>query len=1242
MSKQAGLLALDSFALNCSIVKGDTVIPVSLKRLAETWELTLSVADNGVIPIHLDILESVIPGLSLPSGIGSSGIDIREICLRLTDEMSLIEFYVVMDIKGFASIATFGLLNETIPVKIIYEENSGNPRYGIQLLEWPFNLGFMHYLDAPYSGWILIDFDEFGSIMMELPKFFAEGNNFVINGEVKFTRSSDLFTLKDGSTVRGKGLNIPVKFLCSKTGLSVLTPILPRSVPVTPENTLGDLIRQAGGNPDNLPYDFMDYLDISAPDGIQYDVVISSTGDLSVRLSLPDSVTGEDTPVKILVPSLPFLMGVKIYNIGFSSILGNPMLNIDVETDQFLLPILVALSWFNADELDFITDLRRVNFHLNAKDVWILLSTIIPVPVFYDDISFRYCGVEGFAIESGIKLPRPGLNVADFGKIGAFLVQIMKFITHGDYYLEPQDLGSADLKFTLGPTYAEFPKYVGSPLLGTKDNVFTMSAAEILCHILNTMKNPSMTRFITMIPEDIRYLNAGIDLGPLHAALKTGFTTVEEFKEDTVSGYPSNILERLFTDVDRGLLTLVYGRWDIAPLVDFEVMLGVSLRDFRGGALHVGLHGDIGENFIACEITGVTVLNLDNRHNPFIFDLRSKLVLLGQNIGTLATRLDSNGFMMAGSSTLIDWGGFRASAELRGALDRRGGFLLSGAAQVKMAGIDLLDSFAEVHNNSIAIKSMWLGFSLNFYSKISGGGLIIIGSGAVPEIALDKKLPSFTIHTPAGSYTVGSLHVKCGLSAGVNITITGTSFDASVNVSFTFIKSFTFTFALSDIPDTFDKLKDLIIDEVIKKIIDSLLSIPDGWEHILRLIKDGLAFVEDVAGMLVNGFGKSIDFAAQAMKEILEYSAEQIGEALKKMGATAAEVARALYTALGMAGHAISEVLMAAAFTPVEAAQALKDALNYSSEQMVENMLKAGAEVRDIAVALGKVFNKTIDEVAEFLRGMGKTLEEITGILASGLGFAAREIAKALQSIGGSVAEISEALVNALGCGADLLAGALDSIGATASEIAGVLSNLLGSGAAEIAAALKSVGKTAAEIASAVSGVLSTTAEAMSAILKNIGFSASDIAGSLKDVYGLSGDAAAAILKGIGVGAGDIAKALSDVFSFGADRITSILKNLSFPVSDIAGALFNALALPAVRVADLLKGIGASAAAIADFFKGVNIPNIGNILEQVGFAGDVIQGVVDIVGCPVNSFCMKCPKCDLCAKCPKCWKCPKY
>jgi len=954
MIKQSGALALDYFALNCSIVKDYTVIPISLKRYSSMWEVKAVVEDNGVIPIHLDMLEYVIPGLSLPSGIGHSGLDIREICLKLTHGLSLIEFYTVMDIKGLGSIVSFGLLKSNIPVKIMYEDNNGDPRYGLQFLSWPFNLGFMHELGGSYLGWILIDLEEFGSIMLELPKFYIENGDIDINGEVKFTHADEVFNLKNGGTINGKGLNIPVKFLCGKAGLSILEPLLPNKIPLAPATTLGDLIEELGGNPDNLPYDCQDYLDISIPDGIQYDIIITSTGDLSLRLSLPDEITGEDKPVAILIPSYPMMFGVKLYNIGFSSIFGNPFFNIDLELDSFYTDILIALSWFNADELDFLIDLKKIGTHFNAKDVWILLSTIIPIPLFYDDISLR-CGLPiGLNLETGIKLPRPGLNVADFGKIGAFVVQLKKFFTDADYYLVPQDIGSADLQFSLGPTYAEFPNFMGGPLLGTKNNVFTESATEILCRILNIMKNPSLSRYIMMIPENLRYIDTDIDLGPLHAALKTGFTTVEEFKDGMVSGYPSNILDKLFADVEEGLLTLMYGRWAIAPLMDFEVMLGISLRDFKGGALQVGLHGDIGGDFIGCEITGVTVLNLDNRSNPFIFDLQSKLQLLGTDIATLATRLDSNGFMMEGSVTLIDWAGFKASAELEGSLNRNGEFYLSGDAEVQLAGLDLLDSHAVINNNSITINNKWLGLALNFHSEVSEGKLKLRSTAALPNLGINVQLPALKVHTPFGDYKIGSIHVNCSVSASAEFLISGLSVAAALTVSFTFLKSFSFTMNLPSIPGTLAELQNLIYNEALGRIIDSLLLIPEGWENIIQMLKQGLAVVEDVAHLLVNGFGHALDFAADVLTDMLDYSMEEVVEAFHAIGAAAEDIAKTLRNVFGATDIVIGGVLNGLGCAAGVAGDILTSA--FFAVQDVGNVLEAAGYASEaIAEALGSL-----------------------------------------------------------------------------------------------------------------------------------------------------------------------------------------------------------------------------------------------------------------------------------------------
>ena len=89
------------------------------------------------------------------------------------------------------------------------------------------------------------------------------------------------------------------------------------------------------------------------------------------------------------------------------------------------------------DEFNFSIE-NRNNFVQHTlyeviRDVWLLLSTYIPIPIFYDDISFKYSGIEGMRIESGLKLPKPGLNIIDFDKIGTFVSQLGKFFSDKDF-----------------------------------------------------------------------------------------------------------------------------------------------------------------------------------------------------------------------------------------------------------------------------------------------------------------------------------------------------------------------------------------------------------------------------------------------------------------------------------------------------------------------------------------------------------------------------------------------------------------------------------------------------------------------------------------------------------------------------------------------------------------------------------------------------------------------------------------
>lgn len=557
-------LEADYYTVYGSIVRNDLTIPIKITRTATHWELSIDMAQGEAISINIGQISSIIPGLSLPSIVEDVGTDIVAMNLKLTLAMEIVNFTTDFDVTGLGNLIPGDIIKNSFLTRAIYEVVDEKVRYGIQILEWPFTKGDMKELAAPNEGWVLIDLWEFGKIKVELPKLLQDGENFIINGTIEATHDSEKdensIKLLDGTTENGKSLNFPLQVILDKIGLSILDKVLPDKIPLVPEQDLGDLIDWAGGNPSNLPHNFQDYYDMTVvPDAFEYDLIITSSGDLNFMARLPEEADGSHKPLKLLgivgaTPVEAIVVGLKVYHFGFSAIKGFPFLNVDVEFDTFSLAILAALSYLSpgfVDKLDNFIDLKDVNFHLNAKDVWLLLSTVVPVPLFYDDISFKYCGLEGLTLETGIKLPKPGINVADFAAIGELVVGLKRYLTEANYLLNPDvDLQSADLKFSLGKTYAKMPKYLGSRVLGENDeNVFTKSAIEALCLILNTLKKPSLTRFIKIIPESLRCPGFNIDFGPMNIAATAGITSPLEFVTDNPTGLSSTMLHSLFPDI---------------------------------------------------------------------------------------------------------------------------------------------------------------------------------------------------------------------------------------------------------------------------------------------------------------------------------------------------------------------------------------------------------------------------------------------------------------------------------------------------------------------------------------------------------------------------------------------------------------------------------------------------------------------------------------------------------------------
>ncbi len=1197
-------------------------IPLTLELTPTQNRLTVSAGEDGKpLKASLGSAINLIPGVTCPKPMQNCSTEVTEMQATYDQDMQLQEYSAEMKANGIGDAINTTIVNDEVKFKAEYDEE-GKP--GLQLLEWPFKISNIKSLKE--DGWVLLDFESAGAVKLKLPKIQTNGSSLVFGGGIDICSDGETVEFEDGSTKKVNELNIPLKTIFDKVGLSFLNSVFPDQVPLTPKLSLGEIIRSLKGDPNNLPETFKPYLDIKIPDRVEFEFIITESGEVRINVNLKD-LTNIDEPIKLLIPAGVFIIGIQLERLAFTFIKGILTMDLDAEVDFFMLPLLVALSWFNVKKIPPLPDFDKVHVKLKAKDLFAVFSPVgIPMPIFYDELSLRYVGIEGIDAKSEVRFPMPEITVQDFSKLTDFIVQIYKYLTDKDYYLQKSDLGSYDAVYTFGPNYLQLPEYVGEPTIGKKSDILDIKASDILVTVLNTLKNPTLPKMVMLIPESIRFIEADFKLGPIEAAMAMGITTVEEFRENNPINLPANIITTLFQDQQEGILAMVGGDWNISPLISSTLMFGMSLKDLKGAGLYFYFDANLGANFIGLTISGTAILDLDKKQEPFIFDLQAGFAILKQDIATFITRIDSNGFFMRGDCTLLDWPGFKVSADLEGSLDTKGRFLLAGNSEIELAGIELLESSAEVTNTGILLKNRWLGFGLNFYSQISDNNLLLKGEAKLPSIEINKTIPAFSVSTPLGSFEMDALHVECSVKSKANMQVSKSGLDTGLQVNFHFIKDFSFTLSLPINLKDFAALKDYIIEEIIKRIKDSLLaSLEESWQMLLALVKLGWAKVKDLAKALKEAFGKSVEFITNALKEFTDLSIEDIAAALKNIGATAKEIAQSLNRIMGLAGKQIANILKNIGVNAVEIAGALKDALNYSAEQMIENFKKIGATVKDIAAALGKVFGYTARQIAELLKNMGQTIAEIAKILSETLGMAVEMIADALQFIGAGLAAIAETLVNVLGCAAEQLARALDFIKASVADIAKCLSQALGIAAKQVAKTLKAIGKTAAEIAGALKDGLGAAADVVAGILDNIGFSPSDIAGALKNVFKLSGAAAAAMLKGLGKGAGAIAGALSNIYSFSAGQIAGALNTLKFSITDIAGALYNTLKIPPVRVADALKSIGAAAKEIADFFEGVNVPNIGSILDQIGFPDVDIKDALNMIGCLTDGW--VCPDC---------------
>jgi hypothetical protein len=757
------------------------------------------------------------------------------------------------------------LFRDSLDVKVGIDQQG---EIGIQFLQWPFKLPAFKYLQE--EGWVLLELGQFGEVKIQLPVFKTDDGNFVAEMGIGLLREGETAILENGQTYRAKGLRIPVKYFLQHLNLTFLQDHLPDSVPLTPDISLENMISSMGGKPENLPADFRDYLDIELPQTFKFEVVVTPWGEVDYNLQFPEIGDILKAP-KIPLPAGPILLGLKIRRLALNQVMGFITLDLDMEADVFFLPLLVSLSLFDVHTLPLLPDFREIHCKFICRNLSLVLSTGFPLPLFFDELGFSYLGIEGIAARTAWKFPKPQLSLQDLPNFIAFISQLKRFFSERDYMLQEADLGDADLRFSIESTYVKLPEYVGGSMIGSEGEIARIEASDIIVHLLNNLKKPNLNGLFRLIPREIRFLSGEIAFGPIAASLSLGITTPEEFTRDNPGGLPANILDTLFAGQEKGILVLMSGGWQVEPLINLDMLFGMSLKDFSGAGLHFAFIGEVGRGFIGLEISGKTVFDFENKSAPFLIDGRCKLKLLGREIAALEVRLDDESFAFSGKVDLIDLPLLKAGGELDGYLKKDGSFSLHGTAQVSLADIALSAGSAALTNNSIEVTADFLGSELLLGIRIDDGKFTAKG-GVHYNFDLPKvRLGPFKLKGPAGvEMNLGSFTLDASFSGEIDMLLAGTTFEGKIDGGFNFMgQDWDLPrITIKVVPRSLDELAKAIVDFIkdhAKEIFASLFTDVDKWlDAIGQKIIEG---VEKVGEILTGIYQLSADEAMEMLTD---------------------------------------------------------------------------------------------------------------------------------------------------------------------------------------------------------------------------------------------------------------------------------------------------------------------------------------------------------------------------------------
>jgi len=314
-----------------------------------------------------------------------------------------------------------------------------------------------------------------------------------------------------------------------------------------------------------LPDRFKHYLNFKLPTDLSFAIDVTADGGVKVNFK------SESTPIKILIPQLPNLMGIELssFSIGqaFSGML--TIINMDARIDQFDLLTLAGSLIIPKEPLEpYLPSSRHIRSTFICDELTLFVIFIngipIPIPIFYKELGVSIMHMTGIEMQSHFHFPMPKLSVTDLGKM---VMDLYNFFTKEDYFLNTKPSENNTLIFKVGPQYLGMPRFVGfkektiskadyrtrhypigfrtldqtytdkiiiiGETIGFTEDVIELNSLQIINVLLNALKKRSFNYLIQHIElEKYRLGDFNIDLfNFLNTQFAYAITTPREFSD---------------------------------------------------------------------------------------------------------------------------------------------------------------------------------------------------------------------------------------------------------------------------------------------------------------------------------------------------------------------------------------------------------------------------------------------------------------------------------------------------------------------------------------------------------------------------------------------------------------------------------------------------------------------------------------------------------------------------------------